>query len=87
MASRIGVGELYPLLGQTIYVGSFIKRASKTAYIPPTHIVHQKENHVRPLGCIGGQKTKRTAQHYLEKSFHGDRILPNPPLCGNAWLS
>ena len=87
MASRIGVRELYPLFGQSIYVGSFVKRASKTADIAPAHVVHQKEHHVWPLVCIGGQKTKRTAQHYLEKLFHGDRILPNHPSRGNAWLS
>ena len=64
MACRIGVGEFHPLLGQAIDVRRVVKRTSKAADIAPAHVIHQKEYHVGPIGRIGRQKGKHTAQQY-----------------------
>ena len=87
MAGRIGVGEFHPLLGQAIDVGRVVKRTPEAADIPPAHVIHQKKYHVGPLGRVGRQKAKRTAQHHQEMSFHGDGSLPKPQPSGNAWLN
>ncbi len=86
MTGRVRIGKFHPLLGQSIDVRRVVKRTPEAADIAPTHIVHQKENHVGPFSCLCRRKTKRTKQHCQYESFHGEGILPNPIPTGNARL-
>ena len=87
MTGRVRIGEFHTLLCQAIDIGRVVKRTPEAADIAPPHVVHQKENHIGPLGRLCRRQTKRTKKRYQYESFHGAGIVPNPASTGNVQLS
>jgi hypothetical protein len=58
MTSSIPGSKLYSLFGQTIDMGSFIKRRTITTHIGPTQIIYQKENNIGLL-LLSPNKSKK----------------------------
>ena len=67
---RIRIGKFHSLLRQSIHMRRLIKIASIATEIRPPHVIHQKENHIRPLHRHGGVDHCPASEYHQESLSH-----------------